>query len=103
MLSATPAYKLSTRARSVHTVLLIGARTDRSLPGPEPLLPAGVADAQPDCICPMVYSPVCGANNVEYGNACEAGCVGVTDFKTGPCGGSGAASVRPSTRHSPFG
>lgn len=38
-----------------------------------------------DCICPTVYEPVCGCNNVTYGNSCEAECHGITDYTTGKC------------------
>ena len=31
----------------------------------------------PGCLCPFNYKPVCGENGKSYGNACEAGCVGV--------------------------
>jgi hypothetical protein len=38
-----------------------------------------------DCICPMVYAPVCGCNGVTYSNACVANCHGITDFEVGEC------------------
>jgi hypothetical protein len=38
-----------------------------------------------DCFCITLYEPVCGCNGVTYGNACEAGCHGITDFKKGEC------------------
>ena len=40
---------------------------------------------QPDCYCILVYDPVCGCNNKTYGNACEAMCAGITDYKKGEC------------------
>ena len=38
-----------------------------------------------DCVCIALYDPVCGCNDVTYGNACEAACVGITDYVKGPC------------------
>ena len=38
-----------------------------------------------DCMCAMVYEPVCGCDNKNYGNACEAACAGVISHTTGPC------------------
>jgi len=38
------------------------------------------------CICPAVYTPVCGLDGVTYSNACSAKCEGNTDKKCeGPC------------------
>ena len=36
------------------------------------------------CICFALWDPVCGADGITYGNACEATCEGV-DFIDGPC------------------
>lgn len=38
-----------------------------------------------DCICTMVYKPVCGCNNKTYGSACDASCHGIEDYTEGPC------------------
>lgn len=40
---------------------------------------------KPDCYCILIYDPVCGCNNKTYGNACEAGCAGITEYKKGEC------------------
>lgn len=38
-----------------------------------------------NCICIKMYMPVCGSDNITYGNACEADCKGVS-FTQGACG-----------------
>ena len=38
-----------------------------------------------DCICTLQYEPVCGCNNKTYGNPCQAGCAGITEFTSGEC------------------
>lgn len=38
----------------------------------------------PLCICPMIYEPVCGDNNITYGNKCLAKCKSVT-YESGIC------------------
>jgi len=38
-----------------------------------------------DCICPAVVAPVCGVDNITYGNECLAECAGVMVLFDGPC------------------
>ncbi len=39
-----------------------------------------------NAICPLIWAPVCGCNNVTYGNSCEAlNYGGVTDYTMGEC------------------
>lgn len=42
------------------------------------------AVSNPDCICTLEYDPVCGCNDVTYGNACAANCAEV-DYTPGEC------------------
>ncbi len=43
------------------------------------------AQRNEDCICTRQYDPVCGCNDVTYGNACEAQCNGIENFTSGEC------------------
>ena len=37
-------------------------------------------------VCTSIYDPVCGCNNVTYGNECEAKAAGVIKWEKGECG-----------------
>lgn len=38
-----------------------------------------------DCVCILIYDPVCGCNNKTYGNACEAECASIMQYTKGEC------------------
>ena len=38
-----------------------------------------------NCNCTKQYDPVCGCNNITYGNYCEADCKGITEYTIGTC------------------
>ena len=39
----------------------------------------------PQAMCTQQYDPVCGCNQMTYGNACEAENAGVTSWTEGEC------------------
>lgn len=55
-----------------------------------------LAECVPDqgCACTEQYEPVCGVDGTTYGNACMAGCAGVSIAHKGECG---AISCGPNT------
>ena len=63
---------------------------ERAPPAPAAAAPPGGTfpirrDQPPQTSCTMDYTPVCGADGKEYGNACVARQQGVTIRKEGPC------------------
>jgi hypothetical protein len=54
--------------------------------GSAPLVaPMGVCVPRTDCVCPMVWAPVCGVDGVTYDNACFAQCANVEVAHDGVC------------------
>ena len=44
-----------------------------------------IGTVKPDCMCTMIYKPVCGCDGKTYSNACTANCAGVKSFTEGEC------------------
>ncbi len=47
--------------------------------------PNCIENIDPDCVCGEIYNPVCGCNDVTYGNPCEAECAGIVNYTMGRC------------------
>lgn len=44
-----------------------------------------IENIKEDCVCILIYDPVCGCNNKTYGNSCEAECAGIMQYTKGEC------------------
>ncbi|MEM9887763.1 MAG: T9SS type A sorting domain-containing protein [Bacteroidota bacterium] len=66
-----------------HSRAMVSASTGLMLTGTPVFF--RVKSTTEDCICDDVYEPVCGSDGVEYANACEAACAGVSSFELGLC------------------
>ena len=58
----------------------------------------GAADQTGSCqdipeICTLQFAPVCGCDDITYGNACEANAAGISVASEGACEGEGGANA----------
>ena len=52
--------------------------------GPE-IIPCMISDISNDIVCPEIYEPVCGCNDVTYTNECYAEASGMLNWTEGEC------------------
>jgi hypothetical protein len=52
--------------------------------GPE-IIPCIIIDVNNDIVCPEIYEPVCGCNDVTYDNECYAEVSGQYNWTEGEC------------------
>lgn len=66
-------------------LLLLAAACTRPMPTADTTACIDPAKIRKDAMCTMQYDPVCGCNNVTYGNACTATNAGVLSYAPGAC------------------
>ena len=52
--------------------------------GPE-IIPCVISEVSNDIVCIEIYEPVCGCNDVTYGNECYAEVSGISSWTEGEC------------------
>lgn len=66
-------------------ILFIGCNKEKNLINHSIGVKCEQGNIDRSAICPTVYSPVCGCNDVTYSNSCKAEADGISNYVNGAC------------------